>query len=109
MKYILIIVISLYILFNFIAMFSEKHNAKQNAKFKRELNERCDNILESVSRTEATIAEDRKLYWTLPKEHREQFLAKYEKVEKKCQAIRTDVARIRASIESEGDVCEQGV
>ena len=104
MKYVLLGLLAIYILLSFVAMFSKKHNAKQNAKFERELNERCDNILESVARTEATIADERKLYWALPEEYREQFLAKYEAIEKKCQNIRADVARIRKSIESEENV-----
>lgn len=101
MTYILFGVIAIYVLLSFVAMFSEKHNAKQKARFEKELNERCDNILESVARTEATIAEERKLYWALPEEHRKEFLAKYDEIEKKCQDIRKDVARIR-------DDCQKG-
>lgn len=101
MQYVLILVVSMYILFHLIALFSDKYNKNQWSKFNQSLNQRCDSILKSVERTEATIAEERKLYWSLPEEYREQFLAKYNEIEAKCNAIRADVANIRNSIESE--------
>jgi hypothetical protein len=78
-----------------IAYLIDNRIEKQRTKHKEEINARCENILASAARTEAIILQERDNYKSLPEEHREQFLAKYDELEEKVQNIRAYVTRIQ--------------
>lgn len=101
MKTALIICIALYVFLQVLAILLDKWNKKVNAKHKAEINERCENVLESAARTEATIVEARKEVGDIPEEYRAEFLAKYDEIEERLRNVREDVERIRKSVGNE--------
>ena len=79
----------------------DKWNDKQKAKFKTEIDIKCDSILASAANTEATIIDARENINSLPEEYREEFLAKYDELEETIKRIKEDVEKVKTNFGNE--------
>ena len=98
MKIVLIIFAIFIICLTFVL---DRWNDRQKAKFKVEIDAKCDSILASAANTEATIIDARENINSLPEEYREEFLAKYDELEATVKRIKEDVARVKTNFGNE--------